>query len=49
MPGWQATWMKRIPAHAGPAVRLTWRILLAAALVTALAAGLITTILSAIR
>jgi hypothetical protein len=39
--------MKHPPAHAAPALRLTWRIVLAAALVTALAAGLITTVLSA--
>jgi hypothetical protein len=41
--------MKTPLAHAGPAVRLTWRIVLAAAFVTALAAGLITTILAATR
>jgi hypothetical protein len=38
--------MRTPAAHPAPA-RLVWRILLAAALVTALAAGLITTILSA--
>jgi hypothetical protein len=38
--------MKTPAAHAGHAIRLTWRIGLAAVLVTALAAGLITTILS---
>ena len=40
--------MKHIATHAAPAIRLTWRIALAAALVTALAAGLITTVISAI-
>ncbi|GAA2395887.1 hypothetical protein [Dactylosporangium salmoneum] len=40
--------MKTLPSQAAPAVRLTWRIVLAAAFVTALAAGLISTVLSAI-
>ncbi|WP_432988601.1 hypothetical protein [Dactylosporangium sp. CA-233914] len=34
------------PDHAAPALRLAWRLLLAAGLVAALAAGLITTLLS---
>jgi hypothetical protein len=39
--------MKQTAAHAAPAIRLTWRIALAVVLVTALAGGLITTIISA--
>ncbi|MFB9407198.1 MULTISPECIES: hypothetical protein [Dactylosporangium] len=39
--------MKHHAAHAAPALRLTWRILLAAAVLAALAAGLITTVVSA--
>ncbi|WP_426511481.1 hypothetical protein ACPPVO_13155 [Dactylosporangium sp. McL0621] len=39
--------MKHTATHAAPAIRLTWRIALAAVLATALAAGLITTIISA--
>ncbi|WP_433085930.1 hypothetical protein ACQP1P_11850 [Dactylosporangium sp. CA-052675] len=39
--------MKHTAARAGAAIRLTWRIALAAVLLTALAAGLITTIISA--
>jgi hypothetical protein len=39
----------KITAGPGPAIRLTWRIALAAALVTALGAGLVTTIISAVR
>ncbi|MGI5243684.1 hypothetical protein [Dactylosporangium sp. CA-139066] len=41
--------MKNPAAHAGQAIRLTWRIVLAAVLAAALAGGLITTILSIAR
>ncbi|UWP84888.1 hypothetical protein [Dactylosporangium fulvum] len=39
----------KLIAAAGHTARLTWRLILAGALLTALAAGLVTTVLSVLR